>query len=1195
MFTFGNALAEPIDLGITNDADYDKLIGAMRAAEYVRSDVIAAEESNPRVYAVLAGVMAYAERNPNASTAQIQAYIPALDVAFQNYHLGDPNLIDRATLYAALRFTVLTDSVFSGSDTDVGERALDLIGINILEPDGFNSLERRMVGFELALGRPLNFSNEIFDLLVSGFFGVDPAGTKRPRFPVYLSSYFESEGYNPELGGERLDLPGVNEALAFLPADYLAYELMISEFSEVSNLSLRDELEIQFDDVQAVIQARVDSLASDLINAPDLINSVNNPNDVNLVLEELRAELAASTKARTAASATTYLMLQSNNAEVGEYAFTARDYSQISLETNESTAMIAAGVQIGTSLSLAYATRGLKNPSVAINQLANAAKETYGLFAEQNAPPGVDEQTFDQVVELRIQVEEMRDQMMDRFNRVDGQLNNLFEKVSDGFNAIGELVINLTSTVESISREMMLARSQLRRLEASLYGVAEAFLGQLLTVEANLALNYRDQNATDLDYQNSVPNFITATNSFFSYAAQFSDDKPFVGPHTTPAGLLADANDILSSNDIKINPNTGDAISKFLNDFIQLPVALGLPPLIDSVTPIPGIEPWSQSAAAYAQMGRENPWYFGLQYRTQLDDFMTNPGTPPKLDVIITKGERLVSFVAAIRKTDNVGRSALFDALINKYKIAAVNLQNEIDNEILTRADENNNDLTPLRFKTGSPALNYWMGSALEVSSLQGPLTLFEGTYDDISLYGTGQSGSVSPLDEGFQIFEPRNLSTTGKRLIKIWYLIQQEVFGVSFKPRLRIQWISSSTKRATLYLGLKNQPGVPARSIDFKLEAYSEFLSQWGPVTTDDIELISEGFEQIWPQRFQNPVLHADIQAGFRAPYACGNNTSFPCNDIIYQNVYEASQGSDPRFYRLTIKDEELGKQVNSADVQTPLRGYRKRVQNHLILELADNASALTFAAKELDDALALINAYVSLGMPKELTQSDVLRSALRGVAGTSEVGLGSADITSMVVKMRANDQAATGWADQNFNVKQIGNILSDRIDIIGGEIERGLIGPTFAPSYVGWVLAELKHLRATALNLATDDSYLADSNGSVTVTVILDNDLPVTGLLANDAFQGKGIEVNSPITIDTSFTPQDGYIAPTKGTVNINADGSFIYTAGPSLSGIDTFTYRTTMNIDGVGPVYSNTATVVITTFLTQSGEIIFSDSFE
>ena len=72
--------------------DYARLIDAMRAAEYVRSDVIVADNPRPRVYATLAAVMAYAERNPLASDDQINAFLMAFDSALAGYAPGDPDL-----------------------------------------------------------------------------------------------------------------------------------------------------------------------------------------------------------------------------------------------------------------------------------------------------------------------------------------------------------------------------------------------------------------------------------------------------------------------------------------------------------------------------------------------------------------------------------------------------------------------------------------------------------------------------------------------------------------------------------------------------------------------------------------------------------------------------------------------------------------------------------------------------------------------------------------------------------------------------------------------------------------------------------------------------------------------------------------------------------------------------------------------
>ena len=125
-----------VDLGIENDAEYTQLVNAMRAAEYVRSDIIVAQTPKPRVYAVLAGVMAFAEQNPNSTDEQIETFLYAFDAACQAFTENDPDLNDRANLYAALRFAIVDHALLDGTNTQVGLRALELIGVTIPNPDG---------------------------------------------------------------------------------------------------------------------------------------------------------------------------------------------------------------------------------------------------------------------------------------------------------------------------------------------------------------------------------------------------------------------------------------------------------------------------------------------------------------------------------------------------------------------------------------------------------------------------------------------------------------------------------------------------------------------------------------------------------------------------------------------------------------------------------------------------------------------------------------------------------------------------------------------------------------------------------------------------------------------------------------------------------------------------------------------------
>ena len=69
----GMALGNPT-LGVENDAEYASMIEAMRAAEYVRTDMILAIDERPRLYAGLAGLIAFSERNPDASDEQLSAF-----------------------------------------------------------------------------------------------------------------------------------------------------------------------------------------------------------------------------------------------------------------------------------------------------------------------------------------------------------------------------------------------------------------------------------------------------------------------------------------------------------------------------------------------------------------------------------------------------------------------------------------------------------------------------------------------------------------------------------------------------------------------------------------------------------------------------------------------------------------------------------------------------------------------------------------------------------------------------------------------------------------------------------------------------------------------------------------------------------------------------------------------------------------
>ena len=284
----------------------------------------------------------------------------------------------------------------------------------------------------------------------------------------------------------------------------------------------------------------------------------------------------------------------------------------------------------------------------------------------------------------------------------------------------------------------------------------------------------------------------------------------------------------------------------------------------------------------------------------------------------------------------------------------------------------------------------------------------------------------------------------------------------------------------------------------------------------------------------------------------------------------------------RISVNDGSFSP-INQQSIWAEFHGYREDIRASIVADLGNPTTALGVLANELDNAEALIDAYVTYAMPKELDRSDVLRSALRGAPGTSEVGLRGADASALISAMDAADAANAG-ADTDFSILVLDEYLLDRIDIVEDEIKAGLKNATVLPGYLGWMLAELDAVTASALELAIDDSYSADAGQTLSVG-------PSDGVLANDVEQ----EFRT-IEIDTAFVGDPAYVAPMHGTLSMSADGSFTYTPDSGFSGTDRFTYRTSAPITSNGErVFSDPAVVVVTVEGSCPGDLTTTGSGE
>lgn len=263
------------------------------------------------------------------------------------------------------------------------------------------------------------------------------------------------------------------------------------------------------------------------------------------------------------------------------------DFSEVQLETNNTMAGVTAGVQYLGGVATFAVGIGSGNPATAIGGLTSSVLGGIGLVDAFGgvSPPSTEEQIFDEVTEMRDQLEDVRVEMNMRFDRIEDQLDVIYDSMATGFNALGDQIGDLTADVEDLSREVMIARAALERIEDALWGMSSDILDSFIAADANQYLDYRDDNGTDLPYNGST-SFIDALNGFFTVATFHArDTETFAGPQTSIL-TVENASDLLN----------GESIGRNINDLRVFPAQLGLPILWNSRVAAPA--PWSQAAGA---------------------------------------------------------------------------------------------------------------------------------------------------------------------------------------------------------------------------------------------------------------------------------------------------------------------------------------------------------------------------------------------------------------------------------------------------------------------------------------------------------------------------------------------------------------------------------------------------------------------
>ncbi|MEQ9207239.1 MAG: Ig-like domain-containing protein [Phycisphaerales bacterium] len=1107
MLAAGTSYAAPVntDFQVHDEASYQAFAQAVRTSQYVRYDY--ALDQNPRVVVAVAGLIAYASQNPMADSSQLTTFVNAFDQSLSGFAPGDPDLQRSTNLVPAMRYSspLSTTPGLEGTDTRVGKRIEQLLGLEVPDIESYDTLLDRVSAYERA--RVADFANreEWLNILMAGFGGFDLDGNTNTHITSVLQSYLESQGYEPNPDGiddERFD--SIEMTLdAALPADYVAYTQLLDQPIESSTAWA--DLNNSFADIALETQERIDELNNVLSMEESIYQDIldaDDPTEMDRLVEEYRARLAEVAQYRAIIDANAMILLQSADPSIQALATQAQSFGGTQLQTNNTIAGITAGVQYASGAATFAIGIATGSPTDAISGLADVVLssielgETFG----GSPVPSAEEQIFDQLVEMRDQLEDVRVQMNQRFDRIELQLSEIYNAIAVGFNELGSSIFDLNLDVIALQNEIMSQQAQLSRIEQQLWGMADDLFRDDLAALVDGIVAYRDRTGIDLSYSNNPTNFADDIIDLFTKST-------FTASLPTYAG--GDGTDSIELIAQQLNQNP---IGRSINDLRELPVHhLGAPfPLHPGRVVAPG--PWAQASTAYARVANESPWYFAYMYESQLDSGLMNPD----LDLIIEEGEAIRSMAMEIRTTE------FFDTLFGKYTDATEAIGNQFD------AIQ-----TAYLGSLGLDHIDPWAGTDQEGR-------------DDAPGYTQihGRSGLTSTLSAptvlGSDIWDLYHFNT----IPELTAALENSKNASGGIPTVELRvgsngFFYENDVEMSFRIIIENPGGT---DYTFNRRVVFRMTSFGSPVYVGTDSSAQDLFDQ-------TPVFWFNIALQFYTGESLAG-TSFNTFNGLGDQITLEYISDDMTFGSETTATQYINQRLD--DLQDEV--WNESIGNSVFAALES----------ERDSWETIIQAYIELGLPDVFEQSTAVASAFRGETVGNEIALAQ-PLDDWFASMLGDGDNGQ-FVDFQTDFATRAQIVQDEIN---ATISPDMVSnsPVQGHSMIEWTLAELRNLRDNAFKLAIDDTYTS-SNGSLSVGA---ND----GVISNDVDQEYRV-----IEVDTGFTPADGYIAPSNGSVTLNPDGSFVYTPAQGFEGTDRFTYRLVTSVDELGSlqIFSDPATVEI-----------------
>lgn len=284
---------------------------------------------------------------------------------------------------------------------------------------------------------------------------------------------------------------------------------------------------------------------------------------------------------------------------------------------------------------------------VMTGNVLGAVMNVVSLFGDKES--SADQMILEEIGKLREQVNQLRTEMHERFDRIDSELNTIYSTMQDRFDLVDVQLGKLNGKIDDVQKSLVALDLKLSRIERNNFEFLDALGRRPLLDAISGGLDYQQRTGLPMLDQ---PEFVNFENVLQSWGAIHAFDALAAGPTERD---YSDGQVLAELNAFPIDSN--------LNYFNGWLTAHGLPALTNTRLASP--RDWLFATRAYAQLGAEWP-----QHMQRID-----PQRQAALDAVGADLEAALHNISTRHTAGGVeGNHRLFGTVITNYqnKLAAL-------------------------------------------------------------------------------------------------------------------------------------------------------------------------------------------------------------------------------------------------------------------------------------------------------------------------------------------------------------------------------------------------------------------------------------------------------------------------------------------------------------------------------------------